>query len=405
MRRGLVVGGIGIALIAVASAFTVPKLVDRDASGTTLAHARKVTGQPVLVAIDSGGQQRQYRLYTPSGLPADGRVPLEVVLDEESFPFPEMPDYERLANEQHILLALPVTLSHWKDPVDLRLVSDVVDQLVTNGRVDPDRVYLTGGSHSGLFAYQVACSPVGAKVAGMGGLFAYMLTSTPGAAAIADECHPSHPISIINIHGTTDSFIPLEGRPCFISKETGRQLCVPSQLDVMRFWANADGCAPQESTSTAGPLQTIVWGRCKAGTTVELIVVKGGGHTVDSLTIDGVSPHSRIWDFLSAHPRAPVSQQIPLQARVLSAKAVGTGATRHVVVRLSVNLGATVRLALLRGRATVAIAKPSRLAAGSRTVRLNVPKGLAKGRYKLRVTINAAAGKPVVLERSVAVPR
>src|SRR5207247_38179 len=111
MRRGLVLGGIGIALVAVASAFAVPKLVDRGVSGTSIARARHVTGAPVLVAIDSGGQTRQYRLYTPDGLPAGKRVPVEVVLDDEAFPFPELPDYERLANAQHILLALPVTQS------------------------------------------------------------------------------------------------------------------------------------------------------------------------------------------------------------------------------------------------------------------------------------------------------
>jgi polyhydroxybutyrate depolymerase len=401
VRRSVLVTGVVLVLVASASALAVPRLKDGGSSAPSLAQVRHVTGNPVLVGIESGGQKRQYRLYTPNGLPAGKRVPLEVVLDDESFPFPELPDWERLAQAQQFLLALPVTESRWKDPADISFVGDMINELVAKDGVDPDRVYLTGGSHSGRFAYQIACSPVGSRVAGVGGLFAYVITTVAGPAALAADCHPTHPISIINIHGTDDSLIPLEGKPCQIGKESGQPICLHSQLEVMRYWAQVDGCPADPSAADAGAIRTYVWQGCKAGTAVELMIVKGGGHTVDSLVVDGVSPHLRIWNFLQAHPRQQKASSQTLQGRVVRVQVSGTGAARRIAARVSVSARVTARLALIRGVTRVAASPASTIAGGAATLRLVVPKRLGAGRYVLRVTIHDGAGHTVVLRRPV----
>jgi hypothetical protein len=189
-----------------------------------------------------------------------------------------------------------------------------------------------------------------------------------------------------------------------MSPESGQPVCVPAQLDLMRFWAKVDGCPPSPVTSTVGAITTYLWQGCNAGTAVELAVVKGGGHEVQSLVAGGVSPHDRIWSFLSAHPSSSGSGTTTLRGALLTAKVTGTGGARKLVVRVSVNEKVTARLSLVRGTASVVSNGSSRVAAGTAMLRLAVPKGARPGRYIARVTLRDSSGATLVLKRTVVLP-
>ena len=60
------------------------------------------------------------------------------------------------------------------------------------------------------------------------------------AFRIASLFVPPIAAGMIAFHGTADPFVPYNGLPCRTSHETGKPVCLPSQPDLMRFWADAE---------------------------------------------------------------------------------------------------------------------------------------------------------------------
>lgn len=389
-RRPLVVLG-GLALVALAlglGRLFQSQAVHADAPGAS--------SQAVERHLTFQGRSRSYWFYAPKTFAPS--PPLLVVLPGDGFPTPGVPDYELLADRQGVLLAFPTTESKWRDPSDPAFVEAVIDDVLAKDAADGSRVYLMGGSAGGFAAYRMACGPLSAKLAGAGGLFAGIVTASGGLAGIKAVCSPRHPIAIAEIHGTADPYVPYAGRPCQISADGGHMVCLPSQPELMSFWAQTDGCPSGSTSSTAGSLRTDVWAPCADGTGVELLTVDGGAHDVDSLTVGGVSPMARLWAFLTAH--APTRA---LAVSIASSRVVRTTGRRRLVVVLSTSASGTARLTLTqRGRRVAAGTVTVR--AGRNTIRLAVGKTARPGASLLRVTLTSAGRKPVVLTRGVRVP-
>lgn len=352
------------------------------------------------VNFQYGGETRMYWLYKPQSARPGGPVIVDV--PGQGFPTDGVPLLESLADQNGIVLAFPVPKKNWLDPAEKPYIGAVIDDVVARNGADASRVYLTGGSAGGIEAYEVACTPAGAKVAGVGGLFAGITTSTGGPAALASECKPPHPMVIVELHGTADTATPYNGRPCEVSKDTGRTVCLPSQLELMQFWAKVDGCSPTPTTTTTGKLRVDIWQSCSAGTAVELNSVEGGDHGLSGVTAGGVSPFQRLWNFLSAYPGA-VAKPLKLQASLVSGRVVGRGATRKLVVVVSTNAAASGRVILKRGTATAASGVFKASGAGKATVRLALRAGTRTGTYTLTISLRGPQGQ-TVLKRAVKVP-
>ena len=325
------------------------------------------SSSPVQVTFSFQGRPRSYWLYRPTQLRAG--APMLVVLPGDGFPTPGVPDYELLADQQRILLSFPLTESKWDDPSDPAFVGAVVDDVIGKQGADRDRVYLMGGSAGGYATYRMACGPIGARFAGAGAIFGSLTIPNEGQAGIRAACNPVHPLTIAGIHGTADTFVPYTGLPCRTSHETGKPVCLPSQPDLMRFWAGADGCPAEARSSTEGVLRTDAWQPCRKGTAVALFTVAGAGHSLEAVTVGGVSPMARLWSFFASHFPAAAA---PLQARILSAKPVRPAPKQPtLVVRVSVNKQVTARLRLTRGK-SLAASTASTWSAGTRSARLQV---------------------------------
>ena len=93
-----------------------------------------------------------------------------------------------------------------------------------------------------------------------------------------------------------------------------------------------------------------------------------------------------------------------LTAQIVAVRVRRSGRARTLVIGLSVNRAATVRASLVRRR-RVAVRRNYRVARGRSVLRLRVPRRLAGGRYRLRVTL-AAGGRTLTLPgRAVRLPR
>jgi polyhydroxybutyrate depolymerase len=391
-----------VLLAAAGIAFGSPRahLANLLHGGTNLPKVAGADTTPVHMSIDFGGKTRTYWLYRP---PSSRRpsVPLLINLPGHGFPNEGVPSIELLADKEGLLAAFPETESNWKDPADQAFVGSVIDDLVAKMDADPARVYVTGGSAGGFEAYRVACGPTGAKLAGVGGLFAGIVTPGPGEAGIERACNPPHPLTVVEIHGTADSFVPYDGRPCQVSHDTGNTVCQPSQLELMQFWAHVDGCGAVPSSSTQGSLRVDTWQSCRAGTGVQLNSVTGADHNLQAVTVGGISPIARLWSFFSAHAAAPA--QPALQGRITSGRVVGTGAHRTLVVVVNVNAAVVMSVTLRGGAATVASSVFKR-SAGTTTLKLRIRAAARPGSYALKVTMSGAEGRKLVLKRTIKVP-
>ena len=384
------------AIVAVAFASPRARLAKLLRSSDTQApHVAGASSTPVHVSFTYNGQTRTYWLYKPTSVK---RSPALVVdIPGQGFPDEGVPPWEQLSDQDGFLVAFPEPKSTWSD-AEKAYVGGVIDDVITKQGADRRRVYLTGGSAGGTEAYAVACSPTGDKIAGVGGIFAAIVTPSPGPAGIQQACSPPHPLTIVEVHGTADSFVPYNGRACQVSKDSGKTVCLPSQLELMQFWAKVDGCNPAPATMTSGRLRIDVWASCSGGTGVELNSVAGADHNIQAVTVNGVTPFARIWSFFKAHGAASIT----LRGSIVSGRVVGRGAKRKLVVVVDVNAPYTAQVTLKRG-STTAASKTFTKPAGKTTLLLAVRPATKRATYVLGVSVRTTLGQ-LALKRTMKVP-
>jgi polyhydroxybutyrate depolymerase len=164
-----------------------------------------------------------------------------------------------------------------------RILADLEGTLA----VDPARIYITGFSNGAILAYRLACE----------------MSDTFAAFAPVDgnlmfgPCQPRQKVSLIHIQGLSDSSAPYSDED--LDPDTD-----PNILSVegsVAFWASVDGCSGFPAVEQEGIVTRTVYSSCARGIAVELISLKGIGHTWPP---DSVFPASRtIWDFFAAHPK------------------------------------------------------------------------------------------------------
>lgn len=158
-----------------------------------------------------------------------------------------------------------------------RMLEDVARQTC----IDPDRVYVTGFSNGGMMAHRLACEASDVIAA---------IAPVAGTMQVSEEhCEPSHPISVIHLHGTDDPVVPYE-------PGAGR-----STMD----WATRHACGVAETTFETANTVCQTYTGCSEGAEVTLCTLEGVRHVWPG------APESRadiratdiLWDFLSRFER------------------------------------------------------------------------------------------------------
>jgi polyhydroxybutyrate depolymerase len=277
------------------------------------------TGAPQVEVITGeirvGGQPRTYRLAVPSDVAAVETVPLVLVLH----PYTGTPSeverrtgFDKLAADDGVLVAYPSGYrkpnfpNSWNaggccEPAttdgsdDVGFLAALIDQLSAQYPVDPDRVYLVGGSNGGEMAYRATCE-LSERIAAVVNFVGTLVT----------DCNPTHAVSVLDIHGTDDDRIPYEGGtvcdqlPCPPGVGCEHVAC-PSVADTMERWRTADGCTGSPALTEDGNTVTTTFSSCRDGTEVTFIKVIGKGHDwYDSEPDD----RAVAWEFLASHPRS-----------------------------------------------------------------------------------------------------
>ena len=270
---------------------------------TTQAPTPEVTPAPtptvVTAHIDTGGLTRDYLVVTPPDVV--DRDPLPLLLALHGFPSTmaeaeSTGGFDEMALDPGAVVVYPQGYEQsWNagaccGPASTEDIDDVgffralIDRMEADYPIDPGRVFIVGGSNGGQMAERAACE-LADRVAAIADVIGALLV----------ECNPSQPVSVIAIHGTADTRIPIDGgglgcqdAPC------------PAVDDTMQRWRQLDGCTGDPTVTDDASIHETTWESCDAGTAVTFINAKNRGHEWYTSEPDD---RAVTWAFFIAHPR------------------------------------------------------------------------------------------------------
>lgn len=181
---------------------------------------------------------------------------------------------------------------------DVGFTSALIDTLIANFNINPERIYACGMSNGGFMSYRLACE-LNDKIAAVASV-------TGGIApSYIDECLPGRSIPALEIHGTADDVVPYDGQVNLaVSVET-----------VITYWAGNNGCSgsfieedlPNTNTFDGSTVTRFIYTECNADRETWLYRINGGGHTwpgafiTIGITNQDINASEEIWHFFDRY--------------------------------------------------------------------------------------------------------
>ncbi len=251
---------------------------------------------------------REYVLYVPSSYDSNTSTPLLFNFHgfggqaRAHFDYTNM---QTIADSENVILVYPQgTLldgsSHWNSGLDtdsnkssaedFGFIVNLINELASNYTIDRNRVYAIGYSNGAFFSYALACYHSD-KIAGVGSVAGTMQIET------YENCNPSHPTAMINIHGTLDSAVPYNGGGEGLQSISG----------AVNYWVNYNrtNTTPVITTKTENGvnIERYLYSNGTNNTSVAHYKIVDGGHVWFNITYDGASTSQLLWNFLSRYDK------------------------------------------------------------------------------------------------------
>ena len=206
---------------------------------------------------------------------------------------------QTLADAENFILVYPQGscldgYSHWNPSApggdnkssadDYGFIEALIHQLSLNYNIDKDRIYACGYSNGGMFAYGLAQNKSN-LIAAIGSVSGVMLDG--GTTS-------THPMPIINIHGTADSVLPYNGSSEYNSIET-----------ILNYWINFNNTNTvpvlENITNNGITVEKYAYENGDNNTAVEHYKVIDGDHVWFDINYKGANTNKLIWDFVSRY--------------------------------------------------------------------------------------------------------
>ena len=195
---------------------------------------------------------------------------------------------------------------------DVGFIRTIIESLVTSGRADPKRIYVTGMSNGAMMSHRLA-RELPDRIAAIAPIV---------GAVFGDEPPAPGPVAAIIFVGQDDQTVPAAGGPLGGAQRRGAigGLAKPAEdhpvaPDVAQadYWVRANGCtAPVEAANKTGKIVEIAWNTCSSGRPVHLYRVPENGHAwpggragraeADQPT-PKVNASEMMWQFFAANPK------------------------------------------------------------------------------------------------------
>ncbi len=278
----------------------------------------------------AGNTVRSYQLYVPRSLPKRTAVPLLVALHGglgSGSQFEQNSGFDGLAEANRFIVVYPngtpirraapnrlvwngggccsVAAQDQHNVDDVGFISSLITKLEGRYHIDTRRVFATGHSNGAILAERLACQ-LSSKVVAIG---------VQAGDLFVNRCSMASPVAALEIHGTQDQNIPLNGG---YGPRSLTQTNFPPPVKGLKTIATQDAC-PSMPTSTSDPsnpaVHFLVWQPCTRGTVVEWATVPGANHawmghpaspgarTLIGPPDMGFDSSAAVWSFVSAHPR------------------------------------------------------------------------------------------------------
>jgi polyhydroxybutyrate depolymerase len=164
---------------------------------------------------------------------------------------------------------------------DITFIGRLLDRLTTDLRVDRARVFAAGFDCGAVMAYRLACE-LSDRIAAIASVGGEMDDST--------NCRPSTGVSILEMHGTDDSWVDYT-----------------QGAKAVQQWVTFDGCVGNPTLSNSSITKTSLWSNCHQGTSVRFDTVVGGHHTwfgsylgIGGPVVGEPKANAVVWDFFSS---------------------------------------------------------------------------------------------------------
>lgn len=250
----------------------------------------------------SSGETRRYLVYVPKTYDRSKATPLVISMHGASlWPASQM-EYSRwndLADEHGFIVVYPAGMGFpkiWRmSPQGLQLevtfISDLIDKLAAEYRIDPTRVYADGFSNGGGMSFAVACR-LSDRIAAVGAVAA-------ARALPRNWCSDSKPVPMMAFHGTNDPLVPYQGVRDWVASWARRNQCSGDPIDAR----------------IAASVHRLEYTNCAENADVILYTVDGGGHSfpggkplpewIAGRTTHEIDATILLWKFFVQHQRRP----------------------------------------------------------------------------------------------------
>ncbi len=238
------------------------------------------------------GLVRSYlvRAHPTAGSSAAEKLPLVIVLHGgggNAANGESMSGFTALATKERFIVAYPEGSGRMQDRLltwnaghccgyamqnridDVGFINALLDRLIHDYPVDPQRVYVTGISNGGMMSHRLG-SELPQRIAAIAPVV---------ATVFGDEKLPALPVSALMINGMLDRSVPYQGGPPggrFSDAWDGTP-AKPAMAQA-EFWGRVNRCSGQPVSEQRGAV--LHWRyRCPSGQAVELYLLKDTGHT------------------------------------------------------------------------------------------------------------------------------
>ncbi|MFQ3549313.1 MAG: alpha/beta fold hydrolase [Armatimonadota bacterium] len=272
------------------------------------------------IKIDN--KERSYTIYIPESIDMEKPISLVIALHGgggNAKNMAETTNFNKKADEEGFIVAypngsgnLPNHLLTWNagnccgyalenDIDDVRFIKDMIESLIKQLKVDPNRVYVTGFSNGGMMAYRLACE-----------IPKYIAAIAVVSGSMNIECKSKEPVSVLIMHGTADKNVIYEGgKP---KQQFDKHLRSDSSVAyAASYWVRRNDCDNTAKPIINGKVIKTVYDNGKNGTSVVVYKLIGVGHVwpgntkKTSLTRDpaflDIDATDIIWDFFKSHPK------------------------------------------------------------------------------------------------------
>ena len=233
--------------------------------------------------MEIDGNKRFYMVYIPEGYSNSDLYPLVIYLHSYGWGAQRGMEYTRLdqlADTFGFMIAYPSARPNWNSGIgdnpdwgtpdndDAGFIDAMIDEISEVYSLDEGRIYATGYSNGGFMAYLLACQ-LGHRIAAVASVSGVLSMSSLNA------CDPAHAMPIIQIHGTNDKFVPIDGGLGWLSVE-----------DTIKFWNIENNCTDMDlivlddiDPSDDSTVEIISYTNCTDNSNIIYYKVINGGHT------------------------------------------------------------------------------------------------------------------------------